>query len=180
MNVLEGGSEGLLTSWTTKLAHNLYTRGPLSMVRFPKQKNTKNKHKWAFWKSLGSFTRCNLDVDLEKWPCTKKWLPWFFQYMSQKGQFWDFFGLFACLTFSSFASSSLVSMFNYHEIWSNKEKIKSKLNYISISLSTNICSERISFVSLTANPLDHDMDNVGMKRGLLMVMVTLMFFFYLM
>ena len=40
------------------------------------------------YKAFGSFTRCKWNMDQEEWPCTKKWMCWFFfKLMFKKGSF---------------------------------------------------------------------------------------------
>jgi len=49
----------------------VWLHGPASIVRFFFKKKT-------IYKAFGPLTRCNQDVDQEGWPCTKKWMWWFF------------------------------------------------------------------------------------------------------
>ena len=48
-----------------------------------------NSLKKINFKSLGSLTRCKSNLDQEEWPCTKKWMCWFFynKYIPKKGIF---------------------------------------------------------------------------------------------
>ena len=56
----------------------IWLHGPTSMVWFLSK---------SYYKAFGPFIRCRLNVDQEVWPCTKKWMCWFFKYMPKKGIF---------------------------------------------------------------------------------------------
>ena len=43
------------------------------------------------FKAFGSMTRCKLNMDQEKWPCTKTWMCYFSKHMSKKGNFGNYF-----------------------------------------------------------------------------------------
>ena len=47
--------------------------------------------KICIFKAFGPLTRCEPNMDQEKWPCVKKWMSWFIKYLSKKGRFEDFF-----------------------------------------------------------------------------------------
>ena len=45
---------------------------------------------FSLLKVFGFLTRCTLNVVKEKWPCTQKWMRWFFRYMFKKGNLGNF------------------------------------------------------------------------------------------
>jgi hypothetical protein len=55
-------------------------RWPFSLV----QLLCSNFFKIPIYKAFGPLTKCNPNVDQEEWPCTKKWMCWFFLIYAQK------------------------------------------------------------------------------------------------
>ena len=54
-----------------------FFHGPTSIIRFLKK---------SIYKAFGPLTRCKPNGDKEEWPCTKKWMWYFFQYMLKNWQ----------------------------------------------------------------------------------------------
>jgi hypothetical protein len=77
--------KGRFTPWIMTSGHG---RWLFSMVRLP----WSNFHdlisfKKSVYKVFGSLTRCKPPVNQEEWPCTKKWVCWFFLIYVQIGNF---------------------------------------------------------------------------------------------
>ena len=53
------------------------------MVKLP----WSNFFKISIYRAFGPLTSCKPNVDQEEWPCTKKWLCLFFEYMPEKDKF---------------------------------------------------------------------------------------------
>ena len=61
--------------WSFSMA---WLHGPTFVVRFLEN---------SIYKVFRPLTRCEPIVDQEEWPCTKRWMCWFFEYMPKKGNF---------------------------------------------------------------------------------------------
>ena len=72
-------------------------RWPFSMVRLDGLTSMVWFLHKSIYKAFGPLTRCKLNVDQEEWPCTKKWMCWFFFIYALNGQFWKEF-FFSSLT----------------------------------------------------------------------------------
>ena len=85
--------------------------GPTSMVRYFKKNNIE---------SLWAFNRCKPNVDQEEWPCTKKWMCWFFcnicptkailKNQIKSNQSWPF----SCLHFSPLLKNIIKKSLHHH------------------------------------------------------------------
>jgi hypothetical protein len=118
--------------------------------------------KWIL-KAFGPLTRCKLNVCHEKWPCTKKWMCWFFWYMIKMLDLRNFF-MFDLLPFFSI----LLPFFprNYENCLTKRKCLNKCKNGISLPWSLTFAKwEHVLLLSMQ-NMLAHD-NNVGLKTCLM-------------
>ena len=94
------------------------SKGLVSWSKFMVTITWSNSLKIYILKAFGPLTRCKPNMDQGKWPCTKKWLFQFLQYMSPKANFGNFLYVWPYPPSSSFPSLQL------WKIFSNKNKNK--------------------------------------------------------
>jgi hypothetical protein len=122
------------------------------------------------YEAFGPLTRCKLHVDQEEWPCTQKWMCWFFLIYAQKGQF------------KRIKSSLTILLSSLLFIFSSPKNMSLKIYYTNI-----FCHGPLFFFYYNASFASHCksyytmlVDNVGLKicpLGTSNSMVTLTFIF---